>query len=195
VLPSTGHNGRLSEGWASVLDMSTDLVHPDPTQLACLGNVPDDYQHTDKRVCPAPDIALPGGYLKWYDIHRDGAEIPSGTRIQARDFLRSEATAGRLDLHDELGFVLLHRCGESYYFLLVCTWRNHNEMWQTLYSRDGDNDAFGPVEHEDQHRPAQCVWELGATAHERLAWTRYLTSDRDDTAKRDYLADRFAGPV
>jgi hypothetical protein len=184
----------MSGGWASVLGMSTDTVHPDRTQLAGLGNVPDDYRHIDKQACPAPDIALPGGYLKWYDVHRDGAEIPAGTRTQARDFLRSEATAGRLDLRDELGFVVLHRCGESFYFLLVCTWRNCNEMWQTLYSRAGD-DAFGPVERAGEHLPVQCVWEMGATAHERLAWTRYLMSERDDAAKRGYLADRFSGSV
>jgi hypothetical protein len=175
--------------------MSAETVQqPDVTQLAGLGNVPVGYRHHDKLVEPAADLALPGGYLKWYDIHGPDAAIPSGTREQARDFLRGEATARRLDLHDELGFVLLHRCGESFYFLIVCTWRNHNEMWQTVYGRDAD-DAFAPIPHDAPHLATQCVWELGPTSHERVAWIRYLRSDRDDTAKRAYLADRFSGPV
>jgi hypothetical protein len=197
----------MSGGWASVLavradrstkappDVSADLCRADVAQLAVLGNVPTEYEHGEKVVRPSTDLAVPGAYLKWYDIHREDTEIPPGTREQARDFLRSEATAHRLDLRDELGFVVLHRCGADFYYLLVCTWRNHNEMWQTAYARDGD-DAFAPVPRDDDHHAAvQCVWELGATVHERLAWTRYLMSDRDEAAKRAYLADRFTGAV
>ncbi|HEX4700524.1 MAG TPA: hypothetical protein VH352_00210 [Pseudonocardiaceae bacterium] len=175
--------------------MSTDTVHPDMAQLAGLGNIPTNYRHGPKQVCgEASGLALPGGYLKWYDIYRDDAGMPAGTRTQARDFLRGEAAAHRLDLHDELGFVILHRCGESFYFLLVCTWRNQNEMWQTAYSRAGD-DAFALVQRPGDHLATQCVWELGATMHERLAWSRYLCSERDGTAKRAYLADKFSGPA
>jgi hypothetical protein len=174
--------------------MPTDIVDPDVGQLAGLGNIPGDYQHAQKAVVPADDVALPGGYLKWYDIHRAESTIPTDTREQARDFLRTEASAGRLALHDELGFVILHRCGEAFYFLIVCAWRNHNEMWQTVYGRDGD-DPFALVPMPGDHRAAQCVWELGATCHERVAWSRFLRSTRDDEAKRAYLADRFEGSV
>jgi hypothetical protein len=177
--------------------MSAELggLDVDGAQLAVLGNIPTEYEHGQKVVRPSTDLAVPGAYLKWYDIHREDAEIPPGTREQARDFLRSEATAHRLDLRDELGFVVLHRCGDDFYYLLVCTWRNHNEMWQTAYCRGGA-DAFAPVSRDkDHHMAVQCVWELGATAHERLAWSRYLTSDRDEAAKRAYLTDRFTGHV
>jgi hypothetical protein len=174
--------------------VATDIVEPDVVQLAGLGNIPEDYQHYQKLVVPCDDVALPGGYLKWYDIHRAETPIPSDTRDQARDFLRTEASTRRLDLHDELGFVILHRCGESFYFLIVCTWRNHNEMWQTVYGRDGDA-AFALVERPSDHLATQCVWELGATCHEREAWSRFLRSPRDDSAKRVYLTDRFEGSV
>ncbi|HEX5405340.1 MAG TPA: hypothetical protein VFX16_23940 [Pseudonocardiaceae bacterium] len=172
--------------------VSADPLLPDPTQLAALGNVSTGYRHIGKQVSPADGLALPGGYLKWYDIHRDDAAIPTDTRDQARDFLRAEASAGRLDLRDELGFVILHRCGEDFYYLLACTFRNDNEMWQTGYGRQGD-DAFALVNHDGTHRATQCVWELAATSHERLAWTRYLRSERDEAAKRAYLADVFTG--
>lgn len=174
--------------------MSTESGYSDAAQLAALGNLPDGYEHLPKLVRPATDIALPGGYLKWYDIHRADREIPYGVREQARDFLRTEATAGRLDLRDELGFVILHRCGDAFYYLLVCTWRNSNEMWQTAYGRDGD-DPFSVVTRNGDHAAVQCVWELGATVHERVAWSRYLESERDEDAKLAYLADRFTGAV
>ena len=75
----------------------------------------------------------------------------------------------------ELGFVILHRCGESFYFLLVCTWRNENELWETVWAKTGDDDVFfRPWPAEGAHRPTFCVWELGAVCHEREAWTRYL---------------------
>lgn len=168
-----------------------DLL-PDSEQLASLGNLPGDYRHVAKQVTPADGLAVPGGYLKWYDVHRDDARVGIGTRDQARDFLRGEASTDRLNLKGELGFVILHRCGDDFYYLLVCTWRNHNEMWQTVYERSGDG-AFELTTHDAEHRATQCVWELGPTCHERGAWSRYLASARDETAKRGYLADVYTG--
>src|ERR1700742_2920623 len=86
---------------------------PDSAQLAGLGNVTADYRHYAKQVEPAEGIALPGGFLKWYDVHAPDAPIRPETQDQARDFLRGEAAADRLRLHDELGFVILHRCGDD----------------------------------------------------------------------------------
>lgn len=169
-----------------------DPLLPDPEQLARLGNVSGDYWHLPKQITPADGLALPGGYLKWYDVHRDDARIAVGTRDQARDFLRGEASSGRLELRDELGFVILHRCGPDFYYLIACTWRNDNEMWQSVYQRAGD-DAFAPVPRGGEHQAVQCVWELGATGHERLAWARYLRSARDEAAKRHYLVDVYTG--
>jgi hypothetical protein len=167
---------------------------PDSAQLAALGNAPADYEHVGKQVEPADGIAVPGGYLKWYDVYPADAGIPPDTSDQARDLLRAEASAGRLGLRDELGFVILHRCGTDTYFLIVCTWRNHNELWQTVYLRQGDG-VFALLPRDGDHLATQCVWELAATGHERLAWIRYLRSDRDEQAKRAYLADVFEGAV
>jgi hypothetical protein len=169
-------------------------AYPDTAQLAGLGNVPGDYRHQVKHLSPGPGLALPGGFLKWYDLHGEDDPIMTVTRDQARDFLRGEATAGRLELRDELGFAVLHRCVDDFYFLLACTWRDGNELWQTVYERDGDG-AFTPHECSGDHVATQRVWELGATCHERLAWARYLTSPRDEAAKRAYLADVVDGQV
>jgi hypothetical protein len=39
------------------------------------------------------------------------------------------------------------------------------------------------------------VWELGAVAYERLAWTRFLRSARDREARLAYLRDTYEGVV
>jgi hypothetical protein len=65
-----------------------------------------------------------------------------------------------------------------------------------VWAKDGDADPeFHPWPVEGPHRPTFCVWELGAVAHERGAWSRYLLSDRPDEARRDYLRDTFEGLV
>ncbi|HET6210172.1 MAG TPA: hypothetical protein VFD94_07310 [Jatrophihabitans sp.] len=167
----------------------------DSAVLAGLGNIPADYRHHEKLISPGPDLALPGSYLKWYDVRRPEVEIPAELAAEGRQFLAEEVAAGRLAIDGELGFVICHRCGESFYFLLVCTWRNQNEMWESVYAQDlavGGGFALVP---QDDHLEVICVWELGAVLHEQQAWSRYLRSARDEQAKRDYLCDRYRGLV
>ena len=57
----------------------------------------------------------------------------------------TRARSGELGDLGELGFVVLHRCGESFYFLLVCTWRNENELWETVWAKDGDERRLLPA--------------------------------------------------
>ena len=85
--------------------------------------------------------------------------------------------------------MILHRCGESFYFLLVSTWRNDNELWETVWAKDGDASGFHPWPLEGTHRPTFCVWELGAVWHEQQAWSRFLRSDRSPEAEEAYLRD------
>jgi hypothetical protein len=163
--------------------------------LSAFGNIPSDYKHTAKIAVPGEDVALSDGYLKWYDVRPEQARIPAAVRAEAREFLRSESDSGRLQLDGDLGFVIFHLCGESFYFLIVCTWRNQNEMWETLYAQDFEHGGGFHLVLRKDHLPVICVWELGAVLHERQAWTEYLTSERDETAKRVYLQSRFTGSV
>jgi hypothetical protein len=164
-----------------------------PDLLATLGEIPADYRHRPKLAVPGEDLALPDAHLKWYDVRRPEAAIPADVASAARGFLRAQAAAGRLAIGGELGFTVLHLCGESFYFLLVYTWRNVNELWLTGYtSADGAPFQLLP---QGTHLEVSCVWELGVVCHERLAWTRYLCSRRDEPAKLGYLSDRCAGPV
>jgi hypothetical protein len=155
-----------------------------------------EYRHAEKLATSEPSLALNGAILKWYDVALDDAPVPLAIRALARRNLRDAAHDGVLDGLGDLGFVILHRCGESFYFLLVCTWRNDNELWETVWAKKGDEDVFfRPWSLEEPHRPTFCVWELGTVCHERDAWTRFLCSSRDETAKHAYLRDCYSGVV
>ena len=150
------------------------------------GSVAADYRHAEKFAHAEPSLALGETVLKWYDVAPDEEPVPLAIRAVARRCLRDAARSG------ELGFVVLHRCGESFYFLLVCTWRNENELWETVWAKNGDGDVFfRPWPIEGVHRPTFCVWELGAVSHERQAWSRFLCSPRDMTARHAYLRDTY----
>jgi hypothetical protein len=165
-------------------------------ELENLGNVTSDYRHASKFIKPAPGIALSEAYLKWYDIARPEAGVPGDIAAMARNYLQDEASSQNLSLGDALGFVILHRCGDAFYFLIVCTWRNDNEIWETVYAKVSEEDpGFRPFPTEGPHRPTYCVWELGAVWHEKLAWSRYLNSPRDADAKQLYLQDSYEGLV
>ena len=145
---------------------------------------------------PGQSIALGDAVLKWYDIAPTDAPVPAAISDLARLGARGRRAARRARLGASLGFVLLHRCGESFYFLLVCTWQNDNELWESVWAKDGDGDRdFHPWPVEGSHRPTFCVWELGAVGHERTAWSRFLSSRRDRDARLEYLRDTFAGAV
>jgi hypothetical protein len=154
----------------------------------------EPYVHVEKLVRPEPSLMLGDAVLKWYDIAPDDEPVPLAVRALARRNLRDGSKAGALGLADELGFVILHRCGASFYFLLVCTWRNDNELWETVWAKDGDGDAtFRPWVVDGPHRPTFCVWELAAVCHERRAWSRFLRSPRDEHAKQAYLTSAYEG--
>jgi hypothetical protein len=155
-----------------------------------------DYVHGSKLVRPEAKLTLRETTFKWYDLAPEDAGVPLMIRALARRNLRDASGAGELEISGELGFVILHRCGESFYFLLVCTWRNDNELWETVWAKNGDADlAFRPWPIEGTHRPTFCVWELGAVCHEREAFTRFLRSPRGAADRETYLRESFGGVV
>jgi hypothetical protein len=155
-----------------------------------------DYRHVSKVIKPGPSITLGDAVLKWYDIAPADEPVPGALEVLARGSLHAAAESGELGLADELGFVILHRCGASFYFLIVSTWRNDNEVWETVWAKNGDGAlAFRPWPREGTHIPTYCVWELGAVWHEQQAWSRFLGSERGPAARRAYLRDTFEGEV
>jgi hypothetical protein len=155
-----------------------------------------DYRHISKLIRPAPAITLGDAVLKWYDIAPAGEPVACDVQVLARGSLRAAAESGSLALSDELGFVILHRCGESFYFLIVSTWRNDNEVWESVWAKNGEGEvSFRPWTLDGSHRPTFCVWELGAVWHEQQAWSRFLRSPRGAVAREAYLRDTFEGQV
>ena len=161
-----------------------------------VGAVTAEYSHVDKVVSPEPILTLEGAVLKWYDIAPADEPVPIAVRALARRNLRDASRSGALGLSGDLGFAILHRCGADFYFLILCTWRNDNELWETVWAKGGEADAaFRSWRIGGAHRPTFCVWELGAVCHERQAWSRYLCSRRDEVAKHSYLRDCYGGLV
>jgi hypothetical protein len=162
--------------------------------LATNSGIDEGYRHAPKRVTPGEPLELPETLLKWYAIHPDDRPVPSEIAERARARLAARAHAP-LEASG-LGFVLLHRCGNDFYFLIVSTWRNSNELWETVFYKDGDAmEDFEPFARDRAHKPTYCVWELVPVWHEQKAWERFLASPRDETAAGAWLDDRFAGPA
>ena len=154
------------------------------------------YEHRPKAARAGQSVALGNTLFKWYEIALEDDPVPPSVSDLARLGLAEAARLGELRLGGELGFVILHRCGEAFYFLLVSTWQNDNELWETVWAKDGPDDPdFHPWPLEGTHRPTYCVWELGVVAYERIAWSRYLRSARDRDARLDYMRDTYEGVV
>jgi hypothetical protein len=159
-----------------------------------LGDIPKTYEYQQKRVTPGKGLRIPHAYLKWYDIYRSDTPPAQELRQESRAFVQSEVETGKLNIENQLGFVILHSC-ESVIFLIVATWQNTNELWKTVHSKS-------PLQKEDfalfplgTHIPTFCVWEMAPVWHEQQAWVRYLLSTRDENAKVAYVNDSFSGLV
>ncbi|GHO93323.1 hypothetical protein KSF_033710 [Reticulibacter mediterranei] len=162
--------------------------------LSNLEQVASEYRHRPKVTRPGPALVTPAVHLKWYDIYYEETPVSAQLVDQARSFLLAELEAGRLPLKNEIGFVVHHQCSAAY-ILYISTWRNENELWETIYIKDlAANGTFQQLERSAT-TPTYCVWVLGVVGHEQQAWTRYLYSPRDNVAKYAYVQDQMTGPV
>jgi hypothetical protein len=151
--------------------------------------VAEAYRHVSKHVTFGAHLELTGALLKWYEVHPTDQPVSPEIAQLARDYLAATSLEAR-----GLGFVVLHRCGNDFYFLIVCTWRNENEVWQTVFYKDGDAmPDFALVPRDKPHKPTLCVWELVPVWHEQQAWVRFLTSARDEAAAQVWLNDQYTG--
>ena len=146
----------------------SELIHSDLIQdlLAHHSGVAAEYRHIAKRATSGEPLALSTALLKWYEVAPEDRPAPETIRRLARQHLESTPLEAR-----GLGFVILHRCGEDFYFLIVCTWSGSNELWQTVFYKDGERmSAFELFPREGQHKPTLCVWELVPAWREKEAW-------------------------
>ncbi|MFS4471137.1 hypothetical protein [Chryseobacterium sp. T20] len=128
--------------------------------------------------------------FKWYDLASDPSEVSQQDIDNAQ--LCIENAEENFKNIDDLGFVIMHRCGKNY-LLLVCTWRSENELWESVYY-DGSG-KFEIWDRNKTHLPTYCVWEMGIVYHESQSWKKFLGSGREEKDKEEYLNDFFEGEV
>jgi hypothetical protein len=151
--------------------------------------VKESYQHAPKWVTAGASVETNGAVLKWYQLAPENQPVPDEIDRLARSFLAQPIREAK-----GLGFVILHRCGEGFYFLIVNTWRGNNEVWETVFYKDGEAMAdFALWPRDGMHKPTFCVWELAAVWHETKSWERFLRSARDETAAQMWERDLFSG--
>src|ERR1700730_10862871 len=90
-----------------------------------------DYRHYPKRATPGEMVEPPGAVLKWYAVHPNDQPVPDAITQLARSYLLQTSLEAR-----GFGFVILHGCGNDFYFLIVSTWRNSNELWETVFYKN-----------------------------------------------------------
>lgn len=169
------------------------IMNPESTDMLRIietdSGIDTQYQHKYKQVLPLAPLILSGAALKWYGVYPENQPVPDDITRMAREYLMKTPLEAR-----GLGFVILHRCGEDFYFLIICTWRNSNELWETVFYKNGEAMRdFAPFPRDDVHKPTLCVWELVPVWHEQQAWVRFLTSSRNEAAGQSWLNDCFAG--
>ena len=149
------------------------------------------YRHYEKVIRCHGVIDPTNDRLKSYDINPSDQPIEKEIRDIARNFVSRRLRSDVSPSAQELGFVLLHRCGEAFYFLGLCTWRGNNELWKTIFFLEAETmEDFALFPQDEPHKDTFCVWELAVVCHETQAWTAYLKSKR---AYQD--ADRYLTTV
>jgi hypothetical protein len=151
--------------------------------------VKESYEHGPKWVTPGESVETNGVALKWYRLAPEDRQVPAEIDRLARSFLTRQKLEAK-----GLGFVILHRCGEDFYFLIVNTWRGNNEVWETVFYKNGDAMAdFALWPRNGMHKPTFCVWELTPVWHETKSWERFLMSTRDEAAAKIWQGDVYSG--
>ncbi len=168
----------------SVQEQIATILKNDP-------GVKQNYEHAPKRITPGESIETNGAVLKWYQLAPETQPVPDEIDRLARSFLARQTLEAK-----GLGFVILHRCGEDFYFLIVNTWRGNNEVWETVFYKNGEAMSdFALWPRDGMHKPTFCVWELAAVWHETKSWERFLMSARDETAAQIWRRDLYSGPA
>ncbi len=163
--------------------------------LGELGNVPASYRHEWRVVAPQEPLVLPNAIFKLYHVHREGIPVDTALDAEARAVISEAIAAGAWDPSYGLNIAILHVSTTGAY-LLAGVWRGHQELWERVYARElAAGASFQRVDASGEDWPVGCVWELAATCHERMAWHRFLFSDRTETDKRAWLEDVYSGPA
>ena len=152
------------------------------------------YDHSPKIATPAAPLLFSSVSLKWSLVYPEARTFAADEVRDAQRFIAAEIVDGRLALHEEVGFVIQHRCtgGDILY---VCTWRDNNECWETIYSKGRAAGSRFQMSQRENTTGTFCVWVIPVLAHEQKAWVGFLNSARDAHAQQAYLIDTFSSGV
>lgn len=128
--------------------------------------------------------------LKFYNLAENLNDITKQDIDNAKEVIQKNSEIFKD--HKDLGFVLNHRCGDKY-LLLVCSFRNENEIWETVYYNGSG--MFEIWERKPPHLPTFCVWEMGVVYHESKAYKEFLGTDMAEEDIQNYLNNIFEGEV
>lgn len=177
-------------------DMNKILTPEKAINISVLGNIiPEGYIYYRKMIDPGSQLNLQGASFKWYNLYPYDSYITNGQVSESKEFIENEVISGKLKFENELGFVILHRAGD-YLLLLITSWRNTNEMWESIYCKKAANEeVYKPIKFKTDHKGTYCVWELGIIWHERNAWVKFINSKRNNDSKLNYMNDLFSGEI
>ena len=96
---------------------------------------PAEYRHRTKIAVPREDLVLPRIRLKWYDLRPEEYVVSDALARESRGRIHADVETKRIDFGSTMGFVILHIAGSASNvgMLIVNTWRNCNEIWETVY--------------------------------------------------------------
>ena len=159
-----------------------------------MSSVDPAYHHRAKAARPGSGLHWGGTYLKCYDLAETHLPVTQTATTQAKAYLETLPPSGA-----SAGFIILHRCNETFHFLLLQVWRGNNEIWQSVHYADPPKRGFLPFAPAypslGHPRPTLCVWELGIAAHEAIAWQHYLASPRSENDFAIWQSDCLAAAV
>lgn len=112
---------------------------------------PAEYRHRSKIARPKEDLLLPGLRFKWYDLGPEEYVVSAALAEESRDQVRTDYEGKRIEF--TMGFVILHIAGSTSNvgMLIVNTWRNWNEIWETVYLKDLPNNGPSQVYERSGH--------------------------------------------
>lgn len=162
--------------------------------LRVIGAVPAEYVHRDRRVEPSDPLIVQTGLFKWYNVF-DAADP---VRSDLEDSSRSEATAfldsGMAEAEYGMGVVVFHH-STAHDFLLIGSWRGHQEYWQSSLIRAANSNGSWLANEQGAISPVACVWEMAPIWHERNAWVAYLISARTVQDRQFWLDDTLTATM
>jgi hypothetical protein len=152
------------------------------------------YTHASKIAQPAAAVTTSTMYLKWYLVYPEVRTFDGNEVRNVQAFVVEEVGQGRLALHNEVGFVVQHRATAGD-ILYVCSWRENNELWETICFKSLEVGSVFEVVNRDTKTGTFCVWVIPIVAHEQQAWVQYLRSAQDEAAKLAYFQNQLRGVV